>query len=203
VESIFPWGRGQKFGVRPARFCPDADQLDLQRSRRALAPHRLGAVLTQLRAGVGVVGVLLFKQTSADALAANSQSGPGARAGAVSHHPVFLLPLVRCGRPGRLIRCGAPWSSPPVSGPAAAKTSRLIKRSLLIEPLVGLSLAAVALPGPWLASLFVQASDGRCRGSSAQRAVPPAPAGSLIGLPYHPRSKCCSVLEQTRCSLLT
>jgi len=109
-----PW---QVWKVRPSTFCAlMADQLGP--SKRVSAPNcaaiAWGAVLAQGCAWGGAwVGVLCwFNKHTADTGWRQLQSGPGARAGAVSHHPVVFAAalVVVAGLAGDPL--GAPWASP-------------------------------------------------------------------------------------------
>ncbi|NQV10716.1 MAG: DUF3611 family protein [Cyanobacteria bacterium] len=155
-----------------------ADQLDLQRVSAALRRIGWGRFWTQLALGVVVVVVLLFNNISGR-LAANTNRALGLGPGLSLTTLSFLLLLWSLWQAWLVIRCGRALASP--VRPSRGETSRLIKRSLLID-LVGLSLAAVgyqALAG----SLFVQASMQVPGFFGAQLAVPPGTRGSLMGLP--------------------
>jgi len=84
-----------KFGVAQ-HFCPDWLTSSIFRgSRRRLA--RIGWAVLDQHGGLGVWCRGVVFNNISGRLAANSQSGPGARAGRPLTNPVVLLLLCRCG----------------------------------------------------------------------------------------------------------
>lgn len=129
------------------------DPLELQRISAALRRMAWLRFWIQLALGIVVVGVLLFNNIGGR-VAANAQRAVGLGPGLSFTTLSFLLLAWSLWQGWLVIRCGRALASP--VRPSRGETSRLIKRSLLVD-LAGLTIAAVgyqALAG----SLFLQAS---------------------------------------------
>ena len=129
------------------------DPLELQRISAALRRMAWLRFWIQMALGVVVVGVLLFNNIGGR-VAANAQRAVGLGPGLSFTTLSFLLLAWSLWQGWLMIRCGRALASP--VRPSRGETSRLIKRSLLVD-LAGLTIAAVgyqALAG----SLFLQAS---------------------------------------------